>query len=330
MTLYQRRLEMLRKINRHVEVLNFVVPRVCPVRTPNKEELKTTNELERNALVLQFFLDFYSGFLQVVLQLYILVSYFDGKIDFNTLSKWELVASVLSVKTLLCAVRRKDDGILSTFLSYLGWGSIFISRAVVFALATSVIYYGILGFSLIHALLFSVWISTLVWRSHEIGTSENPTPSQLSYKRKMHYFVLVFFLFGLPSLIYWPYMFQLREGRRFVIYIAVIVLENAGLYAIWFFIPTSFSWSSHQLYSTIIVGGCTVLGVAFLAFYCCWKPSLTDTVVLFNKRADNMTDFGIYFDFFDAVFKLKVDKRDEALLTEIRNNRSEDDCATAI
>ena len=58
---------------RHLDVLHFVSERICMCRSPKPEEQEDIQSMQRNAEVLEFFEDFYAGFLQILLQLYILM-----------------------------------------------------------------------------------------------------------------------------------------------------------------------------------------------------------------------------------------------------------------
>lgn len=61
------------QIKRHLDVLHFAAQRVCQWRSANEEEKDNVEAMKRNAEILEFFEDFYSGFLQILLQLYIYV-----------------------------------------------------------------------------------------------------------------------------------------------------------------------------------------------------------------------------------------------------------------
>jgi hypothetical protein len=50
-----------------------VSERICLCRAPQNNEKEDIASMQRNAEVLEFFEDFYAGFLQILLQLYILM-----------------------------------------------------------------------------------------------------------------------------------------------------------------------------------------------------------------------------------------------------------------
>ncbi|KAI1289178.1 hypothetical protein HDE_08565 [Halotydeus destructor] len=59
------------QIKRHLDVLHFAAQRACMWRTPDQDEEQEQQAMERAADVLEFFEDFYAGFLQIFLQFYI-------------------------------------------------------------------------------------------------------------------------------------------------------------------------------------------------------------------------------------------------------------------
>lgn len=61
------------QIKRHLDVLYFAAQRVCHCRSPNEKEVQEIKSLQMSAEVLEFFEDFYSGFLQIIMQIYILL-----------------------------------------------------------------------------------------------------------------------------------------------------------------------------------------------------------------------------------------------------------------
>ena len=54
-----------------LDVLHYTAQRVCQRRSPDPKEQDDMKSMERNAEILEFFEDFYAGFLQILLQLYI-------------------------------------------------------------------------------------------------------------------------------------------------------------------------------------------------------------------------------------------------------------------
>lgn len=60
-------------------MLQFSAQRVCLTRKLTSEELQEKCLLERQAAVLEFFEEFYAGFTQLLLQLYIIIVALDEK-----------------------------------------------------------------------------------------------------------------------------------------------------------------------------------------------------------------------------------------------------------
>ena len=70
------------QIKRHLDMMHFASLRVCQWRKPNNEENEEIKSMRMHAEHLEFFEDFYSGFLQILLQLYLVlgtVSWIDGE-----------------------------------------------------------------------------------------------------------------------------------------------------------------------------------------------------------------------------------------------------------
>ncbi|CAG2122532.1 unnamed protein product, partial [Medioppia subpectinata] len=121
-------------------------------RSPKTEEQEDIVSMQRNAEVLEFFEDFYAGFLQILLQLYILLLQLAKTDGFETkVLIGELIGSGLCVLSMMIAVRRRDDGPLTAVLSFVGWLSLFVSRVIVFSLIGSVIGIYVIILALIHA-----------------------------------------------------------------------------------------------------------------------------------------------------------------------------------
>lgn len=59
------------QIKRHLDGLHFAAQRVCEWRRAEPHEEADMNAMQRNAEILEFFEDFYAGFLQIILQIYI-------------------------------------------------------------------------------------------------------------------------------------------------------------------------------------------------------------------------------------------------------------------
>ncbi|KAH9383148.1 hypothetical protein HPB48_023883 [Haemaphysalis longicornis] len=66
------------QIKGHVEVLHFAAQRVCSCTSPTKKEMSRLRSLKRETFVLEFFEDFYAGFIQILLQLYLVVLFINS------------------------------------------------------------------------------------------------------------------------------------------------------------------------------------------------------------------------------------------------------------
>jgi len=71
---------------RYLDVLHFVTQKVGILREPQPEERKKISSMKQKAEVLEYFEDFYAGFLQILLQLYVLMLEIDRKFE-NKFSK---------------------------------------------------------------------------------------------------------------------------------------------------------------------------------------------------------------------------------------------------
>ena len=135
--------------------------------------------------------------------------------------------------------------------------------------------------------------------------------------------IMVFLFFGLPSLLIWPIMFQLKENRRPLKFLLIVTLENIGLLILWFVFQFSRGQDLQQLTDThiwLVIGVVcsTLTAVLFLSGYVICKPKLTDQVVLHKMRASDTESYGIYYEFCDIVFKLPNTERIGEELEDIR------------
>jgi hypothetical protein len=69
-----------------LDVLHFVTQKVGILRKPRPDERKVISSMKQKAEVLEYFEDFYAGFLQILLQLYVLMLEIDRKFE-NKFSK---------------------------------------------------------------------------------------------------------------------------------------------------------------------------------------------------------------------------------------------------
>ena len=79
------------QIKRHLDGLYFSSQKLCSYRAIHPDEQETVASLNRNAEILEFFEDFYAGFLQIILQLYIFL------LAFNDISKNQSVCKCLFI-----------------------------------------------------------------------------------------------------------------------------------------------------------------------------------------------------------------------------------------
>ncbi|RWS10159.1 hypothetical protein B4U79_12785 [Dinothrombium tinctorium] len=329
------------QIKRHLDMLYFTAQRACQWRKPAKEEREEIKSLERNAEILEFFEDFYSGFLQLLLQIYILLGsdvLISGQKSSLRPLIGQLVGSALAIFSMMIASRRRDDGPLTGFLSFVGWFCVFTSRVIVFSLVATYIRHWLFVLCLIHVLAFSIWIYTIAIESYKISSSSTTAIAPWESKRKRASIaILVFLFFGLPSLVFWPIMFQLKECKRPLIFLMVITIENVLLLGIWAVCHVTVvgaQLSDLQIITVSLIVISTLGGAFFLLVYVFCKPKYTDQVVLYeiresknrpapdfiklNARTNNASNYGIYYEFCDIVFKLPSTHKISERLEQIR------------
>ncbi|XP_027194563.2 uncharacterized protein LOC113789247 [Dermatophagoides pteronyssinus] len=296
------------QIKRHLDGLYFSSQNLCSFRPAKSDEKENLLFVNRNAETLEFFEDFYAGFIQVVMQIYILSVETNNKYSFII---GEVIGSALSIFSMLIAIRRRDDGILTGFLSLIGWTSMFTSRILVFALAAIIIKQWIILLCLIHVIGFTIWVYKIAMEALDADPH-----ADRSKKRGFGTIVLIFFFFGLPSLVMWPYMFHLKEKQRPLRFLSVAFIENLILVSLWYGLhSTQAKTDIYWLMAVIIT---TTMATLFLSLYFCCKPSKVDQVVLHDMRYTDTDSYGIYFEFCDIVFNLTVEKEVKELLEIVR------------
>lgn len=301
------------QIKGRVELLHFSAQRVCLRRKLTHSEMEEKSILQRQAAVLEFFEEFYAGFIQLLLQLYIIITSLDKNIDSKALP-WEIIASGLTLMSMMAAVRRKDDGILTGFLSITGWLSIMISRSIAISLATTAIHGWMIIICLLHGIIISFWLLQVA-----IQTSKEESPTTLlSSKKKLAIFFLIFSVFGLPSLTYWPIMFQLKENKRPLIFLLILLVENIIFTVLWLIYRENSLWGKHDYILVSVMAGGYIIGALFIMFYIFCKPKYTDQVVYHDMKIRNADSFGMYFEFCDIAFKLPRRQEVEVKLRKIR------------
>lgn len=300
------------QIKGHVEVLHFAAQRVCSCLGPTKAEQVRLRTLKRDTFVLEFFEDFYAGFVQVLLQVYLIILFLSSNNPSNALIG-QLVGSALSLWSLIRAVQRKDDGLLTGTLSFLGWLAVAASRGLALSLLTSVIHGWVVVACLVHGVAMTAWIASFVWEAHRRLDSVRQPGDDASQPLRSPCItlILIFALFGLPSLIFWPVMFDFKLKRRVFLFIFVFVVENLLCFGVWQL------WGSDGMQHTYVVLlsalflGLTTAAIFFIALYVCCKPEKVDLVVLHHIREDNANKYGIYFDFC-KVIRILPDTKDIA------------------
>lgn len=248
---------------------------------------------------------------------------------------------------MMIAVRRRDDGPLTGFLSFVGWSSLITSRILVFTLVATYIHSWLILLCVIHVLAMSIWIYNIAIESY-MATTATPTTetTQWTHKRKRASLaILVVLFFGIPSLLIWPIMFQLKEARRPLKFLMIITLENLFLLGVWFVCEVSVAGlqlNNVHVLIVIVIVLTTLAGVFMLLIYTFCKPRLTDQVVLYeiresriqeaptfiklngpSSRSLNATTYGIYYEFCDLVFKLPSSHRVKANIDEVRRFETE-------
>lgn len=129
----------------------------------------------------------------------------------------QLVTSTLCVISFMYVTKRKDDGWLTGSISYVGWSLLMGSRVLLFCLIIFYIHYWLILFCVLHVVLFSIWVFNIAIESYAVSSSsaEATTDQFSSLRKRGSLALLVLFFFGIPSLLYWPIMFQLK-GRWYI------------------------------------------------------------------------------------------------------------------
>lgn len=285
------------QIKAHLDLIHFAAKRVCSWRRLEPREAQYLSELKQEASVLEFFVNFYSGFFGLLLRLHFLMGT-------DAVTVWQFCRAVMpSLVVLLSfmkAVQRKDDGILSKMLSFIGWSCFCASRALAFTLLSSVIGYGILFVMSIHGLAATVIVFRIVKRIHEehrqAGLQGVPEDTVL---KNTALAPLIFFQFGLPSLMYWPISFELKRWKYVATFLSVSLAENAVCGLIWFYFKEG--RESYEEEKIVILSALTAAAIVNLTLYRCCKPGKTDLAVLVRVRGTNTNEYGVFFDFFKSV-----------------------------
>lgn len=248
----------------------------------------------------------------------------------------QLLVSSAVVFSLLIAVRRRDDGPLTLGLSMLGWGSVFASRIIIIAMAFVHLGANILvPLIAIHILAITVWVYKIAIDSHngkkgesdeakwdsapqseplnaielESGNAQSSAAVELkatdqwSFMEHVVLVLQVLTLFAIPSLFYWPIMFNLKLHCRPFKYLVLILSENfllvvAILYSI------AHTATSGQWYLLGAASAFSITGFIFVSLYVSCKPSLTEYFARADELFNEAEKSGIYFEFCSRVFKM--------------------------
>lgn len=136
--------------------------------------------------------------------------------------------------------------------------------------------------------------------------SESDSYSTTSQWSALEHVILlsqILILFALPSLFYWPIMFNLKLHCRPFKYLVLILAENFVLMpAIW--LTLSSTATLGQWYLLGAVGGFSIVGFIFVSLYVSCKPSLTEYFARADEQFNEAEKSGIYFEFCSRVFKM--------------------------
>lgn len=309
------------QIKGHCEMLAFSADKVCQYRKLEPKEQQELSRIKQETFVFEFFEDFYSGFIQLLLQLHF-VNTMSTKGNESFVIYTEIIGSTLAVLSLIKALQRRDDGILTKTFSFIGWVSYCASRALSFALLSSVFGGGVvIGVIMFHSAVATAAVFHIIKKAHreerERARRDGRVPNLPAKTNNGVLGVLAFFLFGLPSLMYWPMMFSFKRKLFVFCFLATGAVENLLCTVAWFI------WKDPQLdhkLSTkfaLAVLILTSLGALFLILYMLLKPELSDKVVLSHILETNSNKYGIFYDFCKAVHVLPevkdIDHRREQL-----------------
>ncbi|XP_022667053.1 uncharacterized protein LOC111252816 [Varroa destructor] len=300
------------QIKGHCEMLAFSADKVCQYRELEPKEQQELSRIKQETFVFEFFEDFYSGFIQLLLQLHF-VNTMSTKSNDSFVIYSEIIGSTLAVLSLIKALQRRDDGCLTKTLSFIGWVSYCASRALAFALLSSALGGAVvIGVILSHTGVATALVFKIIKDSHceerERALKEGCTPNLPAKTNNGVLVVLAFFLFGLPSIMYWPMMFVFKRKLFVFCFLSAGVIENLLCTLAWFI------WKNPQLdhkLSTkfaLAVIVLTALGTVFIVLYTLLKPELSDRVVLSHILETNSNRYGIFYDFCKAVHVLRVVK----------------------
>ena len=158
--------------------------------------------------------------------------------------------------------------------------------------------YGLLIFLPAHAIISTLLIFFLVRHERE-NLQRRATREGLRVNAQGPERTLTFFQFGVPSLVFWPFIFCFKKWKYIMTFFGASLLENAVYCLLWFYMK-----QPHHLHKTneiIAAMSLMLAGILLLILYRAFKPEGTDIVALSRLREQNTHEYGIFFDFFKAV-----------------------------
>lgn len=187
----------------------------------------------------------------------------------------------------------------------------FASRVIIFSVSLAVLGVWFIAGAFVHVLAFSIWVYQIAYDSHvekqpqsDSNGQDQVVVSGRPVRDPIKMFIMVLLFFGLPSLVMWPIMFQLKQFKRPLKFLLVMTIENVGLLGLWFLLKGRSGEMDRYIWMTVLIG--TLVGDLFIAGYFLLKPD-SDEVVLHDMRSKGIQEsFGVFFDFCETVFNLKV------------------------
>lgn len=111
-------------------------------------------------------------------------------------------------------------------------------------------------------------------------------------------------LFAIPSLFYWPVMFNLRKNFRTPMYLILILAENSLLIVGVIATIGASKLTIGQMYLLAASEAFSITGFIFIFLYLLCKPALTDYMVRADQLFNGGERAGIYFELCSRVFKM--------------------------
>ncbi|XP_015784480.1 uncharacterized protein LOC107362013 [Tetranychus urticae] len=309
------------QVKQCLDTLHYSAQRICD-RVWSVYDAKVVFSMGVDCDLLEFFEDMFSGFLGICLQLYIILvnwGWTGEEMQDTKLVTGELIGSILSLLSMLEAIRRRDDRFLSSLYVRLGWISMFMSRALAICLATTIIKSWIIVIIFAHAIAINSWVFYIARQSY-IDVILNDLEAILDWKiafgrGRLLLWLLSFVIYGLPSIIYWPLMFQMKDAGRTQLFLVIILIENVCFGAIWTVGVCSYQITTisfnHLVYVNLTLLIMTLFSIFWLLRYLHHKPYNVDKKVLMkilNEEGETQEevalDYGVSYIFYSKVFAL--------------------------